>query len=88
MPDHPLARLILRMAPFLVAVTSANLSDEPTPATAAECADALAEKPALVIEAGELPGTASTVVEFTSAGARVLRPGPITQEQIDEVLRR
>ena len=87
-PDHPLARLILRMAPFLVAVTSANLSDEPTPSTAAECAASLAEQPALVIEAGELPGTASTVVEVTSAGARVLRPGPVTQDQIDEVLRR
>ncbi len=87
-PDHPLARLILRMAPFLVAVTSANLSDEPTPSTAAECAASLAEQPALVIEAGQLPGTASTVVEVTAVGLRVLRLGPITAEQIDEVLRR
>jgi L-threonylcarbamoyladenylate synthase len=87
-PDHPLARAILRMAPFLVAVTSANMSDEPAPATAAECAASLAEPPALVLEAGPLPGTASTVVEVTSAGVRVLRPGPVTAEQIDDVLRR
>jgi len=77
-PDHVLARTILRSCSFPVAVTSANLSDEPTASTAVACAEALAEPPDLVLEEGVIAGAASTVVEVAGDRVHILRPGPIT----------
>jgi L-threonylcarbamoyladenylate synthase len=81
-PDDATALLILRMAPFLVAATSANLSDEPTPATARECAQALSKPVAVVIEDGPRPNSPSTVVAVEGAGIIVLRQGPISEEAL------
>lgn len=86
-PDDETALLVLSRAPFLVAVTSANLSDEPTAATAAECAAALALAPAVVLEDGPRPSRASTVVAVSDGDVEVLRPGPITLAQIRAALR-
>ena len=72
-PDHPLVQA-LAAAVGPIATTSANLSGQPTPHTAAEAAAAF---PAvrLVIDGGRLQAPASTVVEVTEAGLTVLREG-------------
>lgn len=85
-PDHVLARAILRLCSFPVAVTSANLSDEPTPSTGVACAEALADAPDLVLEEGLIAGTASTVVEVRRDGWRILRAGPISEGAIRAAL--
>lgn len=58
-----------------IAVTSANRHGEPTPPTALDAALCLAGSVELVVDAGALDATASTVVDVTSG--QILRPGPI-----------
>lgn len=75
-PDHDLVRRIAS-AVGPVAATSANAHGEPTPSTAAGAA-ALFPSVAVVIDGGELPGAASTVVRVEGDELDVLREGPIT----------
>ncbi|MXW57234.1 MAG: L-threonylcarbamoyladenylate synthase [Acidimicrobiia bacterium] len=79
-PDHPLVQaLAAEVGP--IATTSANLSGQPTPHTAAEAAAAF---PAvqLVIDGGLLQAPASTVVEVTEDGLNILRQGAVDVEGI------
>lgn len=80
-PDHDLVRAVAR-AVGPIAATSANRHGEPTATTAAEAIAALGAGVALVVDAGPLPVTASTVVDATSAPWRTLRPGPIDGDEI------
>ena len=81
-PDHPLVQA-LASAVGPIATTSANLSGQPTPHTAAEAASAF---PAvqLVIDGGRLQAPASTVVEVTKDGLNILRQGAVDVEGIVE----
>lgn len=81
-PDHPLVQA-LAAAVGPIATTSANLSGQPTPHTAAEAAAAF---PAvqLVIDGGRLQAPASTVVEVTQDGLSILRQGAVDVEGIVE----
>ena len=58
-----------------VAATSANLHGGPDPRRVADIPPELLESVAAVVDVGELPGTASTVVDFTGSEPRVLREG-------------
>ena len=75
-PDHPLVQA-LAAAVGPIATTSANLSGQPTPDTAAVAAQAF---PAvnLVIDGGRLQAPPSTVVEVGETGLTVLREGAIS----------
>lgn len=76
-PDHALIRRVAeRVGP--IAATSANRHGEPTPATAAAAAASLTGPVDLVVDGGEILGTASTVVDATGDALRVLRQGPVT----------
>ena len=79
-PDHPLVQT-LAAAVGPIATTSANLSGQPTPHTASEAAAAF---PAvqLVIDGGRLQAPASTVVEVTEDGIKILRQGAVDVERI------
>lgn len=66
--------LAARVGP--IAVTSANLTGEPTPATAVDAAR-LRGQVALILDAGELSGQPSTVVAVSEDGWIVLRTGPV-----------
>lgn len=81
-PDHPLVQA-LAAAVGPIATTSANLSGQPTPHTAAEAAAAF---PAvqLAIDGGRLQAPASTVVEVTEDGVNILRQGAVQLEGIVE----
>ena len=68
----PAAAEVVRELGVVVA-TSANLHGEADPRRLEELAPELRGLPA--VDVGELPGTPSTVVDLTGAGARVLRPG-------------
>ncbi len=84
-PDHPVARALLRAAGPM-AVTSANLSGRESPRTAGEVLAQLSGRIPLILDGGETPGgVSSTVVDVTGAQPVILRPGPITLEQIKSV---
>jgi L-threonylcarbamoyladenylate synthase len=85
MPDHPLASMLLRAAGPM-AVTSANLSDQPGPCTARDVLAQLDGRIDLVIDGGSTPGgVASTVVDCSGNGWKILRAGPILREEIQAV---
>ena len=81
-PDHAFVRAVAAAVGPL-ATTSANRHGQPTPATAAEAAAVLAGEVAVVVDGGELHGTASTVVDVTGPTPVVLRSGPIESAAID-----
>ncbi|MHB8643425.1 MAG: L-threonylcarbamoyladenylate synthase [Gaiellaceae bacterium] len=74
-PDLPetTAAILTRVGAF--AATSANLAGGPDPARTEDLAPELRERVAVVVEGGELPGTASTVIDFSGAEPTVLREG-------------
>jgi L-threonylcarbamoyladenylate synthase len=88
-PDHPVALALIRAAGPLLA-TSANRSDEPDTLGADEVLIAFARQQddlAAVVDAGSVPGgVASTVIDLSGTPAKVLREGPISREQLAEVV--
>ena len=58
-----------------VAATSANAPGGPDPRRLEDIPDAILERVGAVVDAGELPGTPSTVLDFTQAEPRVVREG-------------
>ena len=58
-----------------LAATSANLTGGPDPRTAAEVPAEIRAAAAVVLDGGELPGTPSTVLDFSGPEPRVLREG-------------
>jgi L-threonylcarbamoyladenylate synthase len=82
-PDHATARAVIRACGGALAVTSANLSDQPSALTAEEAAAALGTAVGLVLDGGPAPGgTPSTVIDVTGGPLRVLRPGPISESAL------
>ncbi len=87
-PDHPGALSLLRMA-GLLAVTSANLSGAPNTTTAEEVLEQLQGRFHLLLDGGRTPGgVPSTVVDCRQEDLRVLRAGPIPQEELEAALAR
>ena len=81
-PDHNVARALLRLAGPL-AVTSANISSQPSPITAGQVMVQLGGRLALIIDGGETPGgIPSTLVDCTGDEIQILREGPISKEEL------
>ena len=86
-PDQVVARVLLRAAGPM-AVTSANISGQPSPSTAEEVFAQLNGRISLIIDGGKTPGgIPSTVVDCTSGEINILREGPISLEEIRSVIR-
>lgn len=69
-------REVLMRVGALVA-TSANLPGGRDPRTLADVPEELRAAAAALVDGGELPGTPSTVIDFTEAEPRVLREGAV-----------
>lgn len=83
MPEHPVALALIRAAGVPLAAPSANLSGKPSPTTAQHVLEDLDGRIAAVVDGGSTRiGLESTVVDFTSAIPRVLRPGGVSVEEI------
>ncbi|MEO8247274.1 MAG: L-threonylcarbamoyladenylate synthase [Chloroflexota bacterium] len=84
-PDHPLALALIAAAGPLLA-TSANVSDEPDTLGADEVLIAFATRQDeldAVLDGGPVPGgVPSTVVDLSTDPARILRPGPVSADQL------
>jgi L-threonylcarbamoyladenylate synthase len=86
MPKHEFAlALIERTGPL--AVTSANRSGVPTPSTAKEIAEQLGGHVDVFFDTGPSGGgPASTIVDLSGDGVRVLREGAIPPSEIQRVI--
>ena len=69
-----------------VVATSANLPGGPEPRRIEDIPGEILEGVAAVVDAGELPGTPSTIIDFTGAKPRVVREGAASAaDAIDRV---
>lgn len=87
-PNHRVALDLIRHSGPL-AVTSANRSGEPETYDADDVLVAFADTSLLVavVDGGRVPGgVASTIVDLAADPPRVLREGPITREQLTELV--
>jgi len=85
LPNHPVARGLLRLAGPM-AVTSANLTGQPSPSTADEVFAQLGGRIALILDGGKTPGgVPSTIVDCVGVEPQVLREGPISRKEILEL---
>ncbi len=84
-PNHPFARALLR-ACGPMAVTSANLSGQPSATSVTEVVQQLGDKVPLAIDGGQSPGgQSSTVVDCTGDAPVILREGPVSETDIRRV---
>ncbi len=85
-PDHPFALELLQVAGPM-AVTSANLTGEPSACTASRVMASMRGRLELILDGGETPSDQpSTIVDCTKPNPVVLREGPLSYEQILEAL--
>ncbi|WP_182200757.1 L-threonylcarbamoyladenylate synthase [Paraliobacillus salinarum] len=85
-PDHPVARALLREVDLPIAAPSANTSGKPSPTSAIHVFQDLNGKIAGIVDSASTEvGVESTVVDCTGDVPIILRPGGITREQIEEV---
>lgn len=83
MPDHDVARALIRAAGGAVATTSANLSGAPAARDAGEALRALHGRVAAVVDAGPAPhGIASTIVDCTVDPPQILRRGALSAGEL------
>jgi len=86
-PRAPLAVALIAAAARPITGTSANLSEHPACATAEEVDRQVGDTLPLILDGGVAQGElASTVVELEGEGARILRKGPVTEDQLKEFL--
>lgn len=84
MPGHPFAlELLTQTGPL--AVTSANLSDQPNPLDAEGVLAQLGGKIDLILDGGKLPPSpGSTIVDCTTSQLKLVRAGAITLEELNQ----
>ncbi len=89
MPDHPIALRLVQDAQCTIAAPSANFEGNPAPTT---CQEALRDMNGLVdiaIDGGAAKlGIGSSVVDLAHGSPKVLRGGVITQEDVDQVVKK
>lgn len=86
-PAQKNARRLLRVAGIPVAAPSANSSGRISPTQAVHVADDLGNKVRLILDDGPCAiGLESTVIDLTDETPTILRPGGVTQEEIEAVL--
>jgi L-threonylcarbamoyladenylate synthase len=85
-PSHPAMLALLRAVGRPLAAPSANASGSISPTTAGHVLASLGARAPLILDAGATQrGVESTIVAVGPEGVRVLRPGPVTVEQIETI---
>lgn len=86
-PFHPLMQAVIRGCGFPLAAPSANPANGLSPTCAGHVAEGLGARIPLIVDGGDCNvGIESTVVDVTGTVPRVLRPGIIGLDQLQEVL--
>ncbi len=88
-PNHPVGRALIEAAARPVAAPSANRSGEVSPTTAAHVADSLGPAVDMILDGGPCPiGLESTVVDLSGPRPAILRPGGVSDDEIEAVVGR
>lgn len=86
-PAHPAMRALLRESALPLAAPSANRSGGVSPTRADHVAASLGAAVDLILDGGACAaGIESTIVALRRSGWQVLRPGPVTEAQLTELL--
>ncbi|HEY8552520.1 MAG TPA: L-threonylcarbamoyladenylate synthase [Thermaerobacter sp.] len=86
-PSHPVAQALIAAADTPVAAPSANRSGRPSPTRADDVWADLGPHLDMLLDAGPVPvGVESTVVDVTAWPPRLLRPGGLAVEAIEDAL--
>jgi L-threonylcarbamoyladenylate synthase len=87
MSAHPIALELIREAGVPIAAPSANRFTELSPTTAQHVREALSDGVAMVLDGGRTTvGIESTVLSLAGPEAVLLRPGMVTQQEIEAVI--
>lgn len=86
-PAHPLARDVLARTGLALAAPSANRSGGLSPTTAEAAFEAMGEPSLLVLDGGPCQwGLESTVVDLSGRTPALLRPGPVSLDDLESSL--
>ena len=86
-PDHQVTLAIIREAGVPIAAPSANTSGRPSCTCAADCLEDMDGKIDAVVDGGPCQvGVESTIVDLTCDPPRLLRPGGMPLEALEEVV--
>lgn len=86
-PDLALACDLIRGAGGVLAVTSANISGQPSPVTAAEVEEQLGGRIGLIVDGGACPGgVPSSLLDCTVSPPKLLRRGAVSEENLRAVI--
>ena len=87
MPDHPIALALIAAAGFPIAAPSANRFSELSPTTAGHVRGALGDRVSMILDGGPTRvGIESTVLSLAGVEPVLLRPGMISQRDIEYVI--
>lgn len=87
MPSHPVALALIRAAGLPIAAPSANRFGHTSPTSAGHVLTDLNGRIDMILDGGSTPiGVESTVLDVTQRPARILRPGGVSYEALQEVL--
>ena len=87
MPNHEIARALIRSGGGYVAAPSANTSGRPSPTKAEHVAEDMDGVIDMIIDGGDSHiGLESTIVDLTEGTPTILRPGYINQQMLEDVL--
>jgi L-threonylcarbamoyladenylate synthase len=85
-PAHPVARALLAAAGIPIAAPSANRFTELSPVTAEQVERSLGDRVELILDGGRTTvGIESTVVDLSGPVPMLLRPGTITQAELETI---
>lgn len=87
LPSHEVARSLIKESGTVLAAPSANRSGSPSPTTAQHVLNDLSGDIEAVVDGGMCDvGLESTVITLATKTPRLLRPGLVTVEEIEEVI--
>ncbi|WP_321325915.1 L-threonylcarbamoyladenylate synthase [uncultured Parasphingorhabdus sp.] len=85
-PAHPVMRQLLEESGLYLAAPSANRSGGISPTTADHVARSLGGNAPMILDGGPCQqGIESTIVAVAGGNYRILRPGPVTQAQLEAI---
>jgi L-threonylcarbamoyladenylate synthase len=86
-PSHPVARALLAAVPFPLVAPSANRSHHVSATSADHVTADLGERVSVVLDAGPSPlGLESTIVQVGEGRPKLLRPGAVTRDRLEQAL--
>ena len=89
MPSNPTARQLIKLTRRPIAAPSANISGRPSPTTAGDVLEDMDGRINAVVMGEQCDvGIESTVVDLTGDRPCILRPGAVTKEKLESILKR